>query len=71
MQRGTKISNQAQDMDGTECLGSDLLAKVKGECDQQKNVEADNAQPHPKRTIGVDKGNEDLEDIERQILIEQ
>ena len=58
-------------MDGTECLGSDLLAQVKGERHQQKNVEADNAQPYPERTIRVNEGNEDLEDVERQILIKQ
>jgi hypothetical protein len=47
MQRRTEIPKQTENMDGTECLGSDLLAQVKGKRDQQKNVEADNTQPHP------------------------
>ena len=70
MQRRTEVSNDAQDMNRAKCFATDLPAKVKGERDQQKNVETDNAQPHPDWAIRIYKGNEDLKDVERQILIE-
>ena len=65
----SQISDQAQEMDGTECLRSNLLAKIKRECNKQQQVEADNPYSHPERPVGTCKGNQDLNNVVRQVFI--
>ena len=71
MQGGTKISNQAQKVDGPERLRTDLGPQIECKRHQQKKIETDDSQSHPERTIGLCKRDQDLDEIEGQELVEE
>ena len=65
VQGGAEIAQQTQDMDGTKRLHTDLLSQIERDRHQQHNVETDDAQSHPKRTIRVNERDQDLKNVER------
>lgn len=71
MQRGAEVTEQAQEMNGAECLRPDSLAQIECEGDQQQYIKAGDPEPHPKRTIGIGERHENLEQAEWQVTIEQ
>ena len=49
---------------------ADGLAHIESDGDQEKEVEADHAKPHPKRPVRIDERDQNLPDGERQVLIQ-
>lgn len=71
MQGSTKVSGDAQHVDGAERLNTDVTAQVKRDSNHQEDIETENAKPHPERAIAICKRHQKLQNGERQELVEQ
>ena len=67
----SEITDKTQQMSRSECPPADLLAKVERECDKQQQVETNDPNSHPERTVCICKRNQDLDEVEWQVMIKQ